>query len=553
MTALCAAASWLALSACAGSVESHLPANTPRLHALSDSTQAVGGPLSFIGENFCFSPECATAMQFKGSCRTSGGGTVPVDIFVQPVCTDVSTCEWKRFGPLVNPFLSAPALCDFSGEVCPINRQEGTDPRPGPCLPVDFSVKPGLMVRKLRPVQSSCGEPVKRLLENFAYELEVELVGAPAVALPLTFTYAISAIEDNEAPTDLAPAAAAAATPNRPMMVQHVVQGTSDSLGADGSWIIPSLIAPNVIQSRLVVSVTAQDANGTTYSLYLPFTVHRPIDFRVALQARPAQFYPYVPESGCIGGGDTGVNTTYEVSRTVTRIQSKTTQYNETALEDLDQSSSTSHTSTTSLRVSNERGTSTRWGWSTNHAMSTSWDFSPTFQFFGSNQSAGGRGGLIQDVTTGAAAFYLDLGGFQGGSTDRSGSRGGGSSSTFDEVARQSFTSSTTSTSQARSLEIRRTTGGSATTTISNSISTYDSVRVQIPGRSAGYVYSQISRFSYPVSIIAYDLCMNEKTIGTTTIDRYQLGTEVAIGPTCAPQPKPATLPSPQCLLPPCE
>jgi hypothetical protein len=517
---------------CAGADSGGFAPDAPRLYALSDYEQSVGEPIQFLGEKFCNTSDCATYMQFKGNCRLPNGSLLPVQMYAAPSCTSPSTCTWRRFGPLANPFTGSPQLGTFVGEICPITRAEGSDPKPGPCLGnVEFAVKPGLMIRKLRPLRSTCDAPVKRLLSDFAYELEVEAVGFT----PVSFSYNISRLDDDPGSVStISPSFGRGFGPNQALNIQHTATGQVDGIGADGSWIVPAFADDSLISSRMVVSIVATGSQGESYSLLLPFSVHRPLDFRMKTTPELAEVYdPEVEDGiGCIGGGETSTNKNFTISKTKSIDISKSTQFDETQLQSVTNGQSASKTEGKSINMSRSTSNSTEFGWQTNHDTNHGWNFQPNVQIL---------------------ALGGSLGGFNGNRSDSSGDNGSTSTSNTDTVANETSSSSTESLEQSRTQGINRSMGGSGSISMRTDLTVSQGMEVLIPARRAAYIYRQLQRWTQPVDIFVYDLCDGETRVGTVARNLYKVGGEVAMGEACAPAPQPPTLKRAQCFISPCD
>ncbi len=90
-------------------------------------------------------------------------------------------------------------------------------------------------------------------------------------------------------------------------------------------------------------------------------------------------------------------------------------------------------------------------------------------------------------------------------------------------------------------------------TAVTETVSTTDAKGLQtqgnIPATMNGVWYRQTTRLVRTGVVVAYDLCGNGSPVGTVQIDDWTWAPNLAIGPSCPPEPD---LPPAQCLIPPC-
>ncbi len=424
---------------------------------------------------------------------------------------DAGTVKWTSFGPYRIPFSSTgDQLGTFHGTVgARIEFADNTtidDPDP---QSVSFTVEPSLLVHELEPLSASCSGPVTRSLGGAAYRIRVQAVGFA----PTSFTYTL-------------------ATPTigvDPVSVRHVATGVFDQVGDRGDFQFPE-VPTGQASYDAVVTVQADDTTGQSYQSAFAIGVHRPLEVYYNGNVQLAEFMAPVPVSGCIPGGPTGRDATYDESEADTRTRSYDVSWDESWLMSHTVSSGTS----TTVGLDQTNGV----GFSTTDGNTFHWDLGTEV---GTQVSS--TLGLSDLVSVGMQGHINTTSGMGGAQSQMT-----SNSSTSSQGLSQSET--TTETNAATTGHNASSGGGiawqvSSTSTISRTFGG------QIIATTYGTFYRQTLRMLRRAAIVTYNQCGAAKVVGEVDFTDWTWSPDLALASSCPPLPR-SNLPAAQCIISPC-
>lgn len=272
----------------------------PVLSAVSRDQVSVGQSLDFFGGRFLSGADGHTEIELAGSYLTDEGDEEEVSLRIRPHHASSTRLVWADFGPYDIPFSSTGRnLGVFDGTVTAVNVDwnTGEEARSEP-LPIALRVEPSVIVRDLRPVESSCEEPVRRALGGIPYRVDVEAAGID----PVDFT------------VEIFDQAGAGRT------LQVPADGGRGELGAGGELVLAPVPAGDMFYvARLII--TARDAAGGKAVADYAIGVHRQLEYIDFSSPQIGQIHAAVAVTGCIAGGANGQTVSYAETEPDTRAR----------------------------------------------------------------------------------------------------------------------------------------------------------------------------------------------------------------------------------------
>lgn len=493
------------LASCGGSdaLPETKDARAPHVLALSTYAASVGSFVDVHATGVRDPSDGRTTLHFVGRFTTTDGASMPVDFEAAPKRVDASTMRWTSFGPYRNPFgVQGNEIGSFEGTIAArLTNAEGVsneDPDP---LPVEFEVKPSIIVHELQPLSASCSGAAMRGLGGASYRLRVEAAGFS----PAAFTYTLALPAESIAP----------------IAVRHLAQGRFDSVGERGDFTMPSV--PEGMQSyQAILSVEARDDAGKHFQSTFAIGVHRPIEIYYNGNVDVAEVFPPVPVSACIPGGEAGRSVEYSESQEETRNRSYEVNWNESWLASHTVSSGSSET----IGLSQTNGV----GFSTTDEENWNWSLGAEVE---------GSFGLSKLVSLG-----LKVNGSVGGG----GSHSNNSSTNHED---QVSSSETTTDTEEASEQVGGQNGGGFTWQVTSSDSTTRGFSGNVIAKTYGVFYRQTLRLMRRASIVTYNQCGAANVVGEVDFSDWAWSPDLALGSDCPPLPQ-SNLPAAQCLIPPC-
>ncbi|MBI3178329.1 MAG: hypothetical protein HYZ27_01630, partial [Deltaproteobacteria bacterium] len=304
--------------------------------------------------------------------------------------------------------------------------------------------------------------------------------------------------------------------------IRHLAEGRLDTVGERGDFILPEV--PKGMQAYgAIVSVEAASADGQRFASAFGLAVHRPLEIFYNGNVDVAEVYPPFPVSGCIPGGQTGRDVSYNESETETRERSFNLSWNESWLSSHTISSETSET----IGLSEQNGV----GFGTTNGQSFNW-------------SLGG------EVSGSVSLFDL----VEAGVTV-SGSRGGETSNSSE----QSFSrthgierSSTTTETESVSEEHGTSVGGEFAWSVSSARAIGQDFGGSVIANRYGVFYRQTLRLVRRAAIVTYNQCGASNVVADLDFMDWTWSPDLAVGNECPPLPK-SNLPEARCLVGPCQ
>ena len=489
-------------AACASGGPPPEPRLDAEIRALSTRQASLGSVIDIHGERFPATEEGRLTVLFEGEYRRVDGVVDPVHLEVAVRRTSGGTLRWDGFGPYSIPFTpGGDVLGTFTGTArVRLLTPEGEVMDAETAADVELEVLPSILVRSLEPEAASCSLPALRAIGGVPYELGVEALGFE----PASFTYTITApaldVSDS---------------------VRHVVSGRTDSVGDDGSLVIPQV--PEEMQAYgLIFSVEARAMDGSLHQTLFAIGVHRPMEIYYDGNVEIAEIYAPVPVSACIPGGEAGRTVSYTETESETRARGYDVHWDEGWLR--------SHTVEHSESTTDARHESNTVGFSTTNGSSFNWSV---------GTEAGGSVGITGLIEVGMKV-NASVGGSTYSSSTRSNSRTTGTSHSETTTDTESMTEQTSgSNGEAFRWEV------SSTEQLSRDFS------ADVIAGTYGVFYRQTVRMMRRAALVTYNLCGIANVIGDVEFEDWNWSADMGLGQACPPLPQ-SNLPEAQCLLSPC-
>jgi hypothetical protein len=494
---------------CAGADWGGPGEEAPTVLGLSRTAVAVGHSLEIIGGNFLSGAQGHTLVEFEGTFETESGQVSDAFLRFRPHWEDGNRLVWAPIGPFRVPFHpTGDQVGVFEGTLTAINvtpdgAEYGSDP-----IDVELRILPSIILKDLQPVEAQCTQPSRVLLGGLPYQVGVQAVGFQ----PVNFSYVMGGEPGS----------------NVPRIIRRKASGMVDEFGKDGEI----RFQPVTIDRPFYVAtlaVTSLGTDGVERALPLTFGVHNPIEHVLLNRVRVGEIEGATPVSGCMAGGETnGRTVTYSEQTTDTRSRQVGVTWNESWMEQQQNTAGGSTTTTNTFRF--DVTESQTEGWEMGWANMTGYE-------------GGFKVGLNKIVQVGFEGKYLD---------HTTVSRGYYGSSTRGYTAGRDYSVSDTESwafTQIRGHELSY--GGSDFWTVSSSQSTIVSFQGFILPGEYGVFYRQSTRLAIPGVIVAYNLCGQPEVVAETFFHDYTWSVDLAQGNACPPLPK-SSLPEAQCFVSPC-
>lgn len=524
------ASSFLVLSftiaACNGATvplgDASRPSSSAHVLELSTYSESLGTPIDVFVENLPPEPQ-SVSLVFDGTFARAGGGEEPVSLSQPLVRSDDGALRWTTFGPFGNPFTPTnPDIGTFHGKIgVQVTMADGsvtTEDRP---LPIDFEVKPSIVVTELQPTTAACEKAALRLIGLLSYKMKAMALGFEA----LSFDYEIKTPEIVLG-TDGQPTMAFDAQGNAQLLtrtVSHAVSAPVDSVEGEEAIALPAVPADRK-RYGVLFSISARTATGETVRSAFGMTAHRPLEFD-SMGSTLTQIYPAEPVSSCIPGGDQGREVGYSESQAATRERRSTLTLSTSWLK----SDENSWTTTDGKTVTTQRSTGD--AFTRIHGTSNTFVFerngSPlAFYWRDWPPGAEGVGAVVELAIPGISAFNAGAG-TEGVTTDSA-------------AIAESNTKDGSPSAQEDSWRV------SSADTIGRDF------RGSVIANTYGVFYRQLARTRRNGVVLEYDKCGESEVIGDVTLQDYSWAPDLALGTECPPFPK-TNLPEPVCSVGPCD
>lgn len=297
MVALCALA-------CAAEAEA------PNPYALSHEAVSVGQPLELLGHDFVSAKKGWVDVTFSGEFRSFETDEVhPVDFTVELAAEDSERVLWPRFGAYRVPFGNGLDTGVFRGEVSATNAKPGEKPTAHTRgVMTLLKVLPSIVMVDARAMGetwvSDCADPMTTAIHFVPYLFRFKAVGFDAD--DFTYTFGPGIVHAGAVTTD-------------------VLQTTLPVEDNEHAVLVQFAPVPdNANGFTTSVIVSAEGDDGQTYTLEVPIVVRRPLQVFFDSGMSMAQLFEPEPVSGCIPGGQGGVEVGYSESHSETRSRTVT-------------------------------------------------------------------------------------------------------------------------------------------------------------------------------------------------------------------------------------
>ncbi|MCC6750970.1 MAG: hypothetical protein IT371_25160 [Deltaproteobacteria bacterium] len=336
----------------------------PTLTVAGPGDLMVGEALTILGQGFVDRVHGKVVLQFKGTFFNSQGSTSQVDYQSAATVVNGGKLRWEMW-PNVVFDERGDRLGRFVGHVIAINQgNDGTLEASDP-LPATINVKPSLIVRVARPLDSSCNSMVGHTLENTQMGFMVEAIGFRngTADAPLTFYWSFLSSQwqvsfDNGAITanpsfskapsftieEQVTSGASSVIVPYPAAVPGWFPGWSKKIAtfavkmaedAAGNSRLKDLRTNKIPDAGnnmpISVNVAVVDASGKSAALAVKFIVHRPADLLYDGGSKVAERFEPVPLTDCMPGGDLGREVSYHDSKSESRQRALGFSYNANA------------------------------------------------------------------------------------------------------------------------------------------------------------------------------------------------------------------------------
>jgi hypothetical protein len=476
--------------------------------ALSTYEASLGTSIEMYGTAFPTVEAGELIAIFEGQYNHDAGGFEDVVVEAPVRRVDPGTVRWGGFGPYRIPFgVSGEQTGMFVGTVhLRLVTPDGEVIDGAARTPIELRVLPSILVRDLQPTVARCGAPAVRAIGGVPYQLRVQAVGFE----PVSFTYTLSA-----------PALGV-----QPEAVRHLATGATDSLGADGSFVLPDV--PEDVQAYgAIISVEARAADGSSRRSLFAIGVHRPIEVFYNGNVAVAEIFAPTPVSACIPGGEAGRSVSYTETMSETRSRGYSVNWNETWLTSQTHSTSRSSSET----VSEQNSVS----FSTTDGSSWHWNVGASTEFSG----GGTLFGIIE------AGMKVGFNGEYGQEYNHSTTQG---TSRTTGLSRTETTTDTRSTTESE--------GGSEGEAFDWQVSSSEQLARGFSGDviagTYGVFYRQSVRLVRHAALVTYNLCGAAEVVGEVDFQDWTWSTDLALGNACPPLPA-SNLPEASCVLEPCQ
>ena len=305
----------------------------PSLLMATPTALAVGETLTVYGKDFVNQAHGTVVIRFKGTYYDSKGGTNSVDYQTKAKFENTGKLTWDLW-PNVIFSSSGDKLGRFVGQVIVLNQGNDGSYKYSESLPVALTIKPSVIPRVARPMNSGCASVVSHTLENQAMAFTVEALGLRDATKdnPLTFYWTFRAEQWKVAfdygtgmnPDSVFPKKGFFVIEDR--ITSGRVSTVSDGgpknfllkVGSDlwGSTRLKELKTGSIptAGNNMPISanvVVVDPTNSKTIRLTLKLTIHRKAELDYRGEQKMAQRYPAQRVSGCMPGQDIGRDVVY--------------------------------------------------------------------------------------------------------------------------------------------------------------------------------------------------------------------------------------------------
>ena len=305
----------------------------PSLLMTSPSSLAVGDTLSVYGKDFVNQAHGTVVIRFKGTFYDANGSTSAVDYQAKAKLENSGKITWNMW-PNVVFSRTGDKLGRFVGSLTVLNQGNDGSLKYSDALPVGLNIKPSIIPRVARPMNSGCASVVSHTLENQAMAFTMEAIGIRAATKdnPLTFYWTFRAEQWKVAfdygtgmnPDSVFPKQGFFVIEDR--ITSGRVSTISDGgpknfllkVGSDlwGSTRLKELKTGKIPSAGNNMPISANvlvvDAtNNKQVRVTLDMTIHRKAELDYRGETKIAQRFPAQRVSGCIPGQDIGRDVTY--------------------------------------------------------------------------------------------------------------------------------------------------------------------------------------------------------------------------------------------------
>ncbi|MEZ4254215.1 MAG: hypothetical protein R3A78_00650 [Polyangiales bacterium] len=492
-------------SGCATGTETEGDVTSAHLLALSSYDASLGSSIDVYGTNFPMPDAGRAYIVFDGLWKASNGDREQIFSEYPLKVLDSGLARWTSFGPYTVPFGDGSQIGEFEGRVSvTVKSRDGetiaTDSEP---QNVTFKVEPSVLVHELQPLTANCAGPIQRGIGGLAYRIRVEAVGFE----PETFTYTMQTPELDRTFWS----------------VRRLATGRFDSFGEDGQLVLPDVPADYQFYGAILI-VEATSTSGESFKNAFALGVRRPIEVFYNGNVEPAQFFAPSPVSGCIPGGATSREHTWEN----VKEQSETRSYDINWSNDWQKTHTVEQGSSRTVGASVVNGI----GFSTTDGISYNWgtqsEINGTVKFdFLVEAGIGGRRNYLRDQGVTSSS-----------SSERTRSEG-------IEVSETTTETESVGESEGGSMGE----GYSFVATSAESIG--NSFKGQIPAGTFAVLYTQKVRYTRRGVVVTYNQCGEPSEVGELDFTDWSWAIDMGQGTSCPPLPEsnlpPASCPANDC------
>lgn len=568
-----------AVVGCAGSGDGRpdVKSTAPHLMALSTYGASLGTPVDVYIENPPSADARSIELVFDGTFVAASGKERRVSIAQPTVRTEkgAGALQWTSFGPFSNPFTPTdPDVGVFRGKVAVrVTKADGTTVTDDNPLPIEFEVKPSIIITELQPTTASCNAPALALIGQLSYKMKATTIGFNAKTIEYAFKTPEVTLSDDGSPAFALDASKAIMT--KTTTVSHELSQPIDSLDGSEAFTLPAVPA-NVNSYDVIFALTARDEQGRTIHSGFAMTAHNPLEITYDGRYSLAQLYEPKPVGACTPGGQQGRSVQYDESTTETRSRSVTLSISQSLTKGEDNSWSTtdgqslSKSKTTTDSYSQTHGTSNtidvQTSGSSSHSVGYNWSNTDQHGYDVSakgNLGVGieGFGSIGGEVGGGYNQSWTSQSGHSTDDTTTSGWSRGTSNTTSDSTT----TDHSTATTNTSDVNHSDTTGGSNSVTqgsnegqdqnwsVSSATTIQRGFSGQVIANTYGVFYRQMARYTRRAFVLQYNKCGETDVVGDLVLQDYTWAPDLALGESCSPNLPRTNFPKAECFLPPCD
>lgn len=313
----------------------------PLVQMSSPGDLAVGQTLTIFGQRFVPTQHGKVFLHFKGHYFDSKGSSHVVELQKQAKVLNAGKLTWNLWPNIVfHP--NGDQLGRFVGHLRVMNQGNDGSLLYSEPLPVSINIKPSLIPRVARPINSGCSSVVGDTLENQAMAFAVEAVGLRAGTKdsPLTFYWTFLG-KHWKVSYNYGTGSNGKVPEQQTVVIEHrVTSGTTSTVSDSGPTNFLVKVGSDLLGTArlkelktgaiptsgnkmpISANVVAVDSSGKSVRLAIDLNIHRKAEMSYDNSYKLAERFPPVRVTGCIPGQDIGRDVTYHESYSESRSRS---------------------------------------------------------------------------------------------------------------------------------------------------------------------------------------------------------------------------------------